>query len=245
MIRKIINKRILILNILVSVLAGVFTVLVRYDWVLNDTAYNNFLFIHDDDISSIGFHTFISVMNVILMFPFAMAMLSDHKKANEIYILPRIANSVRFYFIKFFLVLLLCFAESLFYNTALLITYCSLGDIAEPVKQLLIIYIYTVIINFLVALIFAEIMQLIETMLNEKSALILVIFLFCASVVCGMLFNEKIPELFITNFYFITLTFKNNLPSLKEIIISSLFLMIFSAFISVLGSFIYKRKDHI
>ena len=54
--------------------------LTRYDWAANDVLYNNFLFIHDDDINSVGFHNLISVMNVILLFPFAMEILTDHKK---------------------------------------------------------------------------------------------------------------------------------------------------------------------
>lgn len=80
MIIKIINKRTVFFTICISVLAGIFTVLTRYDWAANDVLYNNFLFIHDDDINSVGFHNLISVMNVILLFPFAMEILTDHKK---------------------------------------------------------------------------------------------------------------------------------------------------------------------
>lgn len=245
MIIKIINKRILAFNILISALAGIFTVLVRYDWALNDVSYNNFLFIHDDDISSVGFHTLISVMNVILLFPFAMAMLSNHKKTNEIYILPRLTNSVCFYFIKFLQISLLCFVESLCYNTAMLLLYCCLGAIAEPVKQLLIIYIYTVVINFLIALTFVAIMQLFETIVNEKIALILIIVVFCACVVCGLLFNGKLSEVFITNYYFVTLTFKNDQLLLNKIITSLALPLITTSLISIFGSFLYKRSDHV
>lgn len=245
MIRKIINKQILAFNMLTSVLTGIFTVLVRYDWALNDVSYNNFLFIHDDDISSIGFHTLISVMNVVLLFPFAMAMLSDHKKTNLIYVLPRLSNSVCFYFIKFLQIALLCFIESLCYNTAMLLLYCFLGAIAEPVKQLLIIYIYTVVINFLIALTFVAIMQLFETIVNEKIALILIIVLFCACVVCGLLLNGKLSEVFMTNYYFVTLTFENYQPLLDKIITSLALPLIITSLISILGSFIYKRSDHI
>lgn len=159
MIIKIINKRTVFFTICISALAGIFTVLTRYDWAANDVLYNNFLFIHDDDINSVGFHNLISVMNVILLFPFAMEILTDHKKTNEIYIVSRMSNSIRFYFIKFLQISLLCFLESFIYNTILLIVYCSLGSIAEPTKQLICIYLYTVIVNFLIALTFFAIMQ--------------------------------------------------------------------------------------
>ena len=245
MIIRITNKRIIIFTLVISVLAGIFTLIIRYDWALNDVSYNNFLFIHDDDINSVGFHTLISVMNVILLFPFAMEMLTDHKKTNEIYIVSRMSNSIRFYFIKFLQMALLCFLESLFYNTALLTFYCSVGKIAEPGKQLISIYLYTVIVNFLITLTFIAIMQLLSIIINEKIALVLIIVFFCICVTCGLKITNRISNICITNYYFITLTFTNNPPSLNRIALSLALPLIITSSITVSGSFLYKHTDHL
>ncbi len=245
MIIKITNKRILVFAMLISVLAGIFTVFVRYDWTLDNSVYNNFLYLHDDDINSIGFHTLISVMNIILFFPLAMEMLTDHKATNEIYIVSRMSNSVRFYFIKFLQISLLCFIESLCYNTVLLAVYCGLGEIAEPYKQLVNIYIYTVIVNFLIALTFIALMQFLSIIINEKIALLLIIAFFCVCVITGFKLTSKISNICITNYYFITSTFADNPPSLNRIVLSLALPLIITGLITVSGSFIYKHSDHI
>lgn len=245
MILKIINKRAVFFTIYISAFAAILTVLTRYDWATKNVLYNNFIFIHDDDINSIGFHTLISVMNVILLFPFAMEILTDHKKTNEIYIVSRMSNSIRFYFLKFLQLALLCFLESFIYNTAMLIVYCALGTIAEPIKQLIIIYLYTVIVNFLIALTFIAIMQLFSIIINEKIALILIIMIFCICVICGLNFTNNISNICVTNYYFITSTFTNNLPSLMRIALSFALPLIITSLITVSGSFVYKHTDHL
>lgn len=245
MIIKITNKRILVFTMLISAFAGIFTVFVRYDWALNDIIYNNFLFLHDDDINSIGFHTLISVMNVILLFPLAMELLTDHKTTNEIYIVSRMSSSVRFYFIRFSQLSLLCFIESLFYNTMLLTVYCSLGEIAEPDKQLISIYIYTVIVNFLIELTFIALMQLLSIIINEKIALLFIIAFFCICVIAGFKLTGKFQNICITNYYFITSTFANNPPSLNRIVYSVALPFTITGLITISGSIIYKHRDHI
>lgn len=244
MIIKIINKRTVFFTICISALAGIFTVLTRYDWAANDVLYNNFLFIHDD-INSVGFHNLISVMNVILLFPFALEILTDHKETNEIYIVSRMLNSIRFYLIKFVQMSLLCFLESFIYNTILLIVYCCLGTIAEPTKQLICIYLYTVIVNFLIALTFIAIMQFFSIIINEKIALVLIIVLFCVCVTCGLRFTNSISNICITNYYFITSTFTNNPPSFNRIALSLALPLIITSLIAVSGSFVYKHADHL
>lgn len=245
MIIKTFNKRILIFASFISVLLGVFVVMVRYDWALNDSLYNNFLFLHDDDTTSMGFHTFITVMNVILLFPFAMELLTDHKSTNEIYIVSRMSNSVKFYYFKFFQLIILSLAESIFYNSALLITYCSLGNISEDSGQLKQIIVYSILINFLVALTFMAVMQISQTLANEKTALILVILLFCLCVLLGFKMPNNSANFWITNYYFITPVFStNNLYSVSFAAALTLPAAI-TFLITIIGSIIYKHKDHI
>lgn len=244
MIIKITNKRIILFTVIISALAGVFTVFARYDCSINNIVYNNFLFLHDDDISSVGFHTLISIMNVILLFPFAMEMLTNHKTTNEIYIVSRMINSVRFYYVKFFQVLILCFIENLCYNTVIIVSYCCLGKIAEPFNQLVDIYIYTVIVNFLIVLTFNAIMQAISVVINEKVALLTIIVLFCFCVIVGIKNTRNYIEMCITNYYFVSLTFTADFLSSKRIMFSLALPLIITIIVSTCGSIIYKCSDH-
>lgn len=243
MIIKITNKRILILTMLISVFAGIFVVFCRYDWTFNSAEYNNFLFIHDDDINTVGFHTFISVMNVILLFPMVMELLTDHKETNEIYIVSRISSPVKFYFIKFIQIALMCFVESFCYNTSLCMFYCSLGTVNETLKQLISIYVYTVIIGFLIAMVFATTMQLLEIFLNERIVLVLIIVLFCVHVVSGLMLTHT--EICITNYYFISLVFAGGILPLKQIVISLVVPLIFIIITAIFGGYLYKHSDRI
>ena len=69
------------------------------------------------------------------------------------------SNSISLLFYKISADIAIMFFRKFIYNTILLIVYCSLGSIAEPTKQLICIYLYTVIVNFLIALTFFAIMQ--------------------------------------------------------------------------------------
>lgn len=244
MIAKITNRRIVLFALLTAATAGLFTAFMRYDWVLGDPAFNNFIYIHDDDVETVGFHTVISIMNIILLFPFALELLTDHK-ATEIYIVSRMASSVRFYCIRFAQMLMLCFAESLCYNTALLAVYCCAGTIAEPTKQLAALYAYAVISGFLTALVFVAIMQLLAVVLSEKNTLIITVALFCVCVVISLKLADKAPNLLFTNNYFLTRVFAadNILP--KQIICAVALPLAATGITVAVGSCIYKHTDHL
>lgn len=236
MILKICDKRVFSHTAVVAIACAIFTAFARFDSVNND-----FLYFHDYEVD-IEFNTLISVMNVVLFFPFAMLMLVDRKKTNEIYIVPRISNSSKFYFIKFFQLLLLCFVQSLIYNLSLFLIYCIL---CENRKEILFLLTYTIIADLAVELVFVSVMQLLSVLINEKIALLLTIASFCACTFAGLITAKPWSYLFVTNYYFISFAFSYYQSDFKYILLSLALPLVLISVIVVPASVIYKKKDHI
>lgn len=249
MIIRLINKKAVLICAALSLVCGLFIFLTRYSFYYSDPMCNNFLYIHDSDLTSVDLNLMLSITNILLMFPFAAELLTYNKSTNEIYIVSRMADSARFYFIKFSQLALLCLIESAVYNATVLIAYCVFGAPAESGGKLAGIFLYTVAVNFLVGLAFSAVLQLMETLADAKAALILIIIVFCLFVFLGFQLPEDLAGYWITNFYFITPTFGNEsaVPPPFEISVPAAVLIPagITAAITVTGSMIYKHKDHI
>lgn len=249
MIIRLINKKSVLICAAVSFISGVFIFLSRYTFGYEDPLYNNFLYIHDGDLTDLDFHLLLSVLNIVLLFPFATELLTYHKSTNEIYIVSRMSNSARFYYIKFSQLALLCFAQSTVYNSSILTAYCLLGHPAESRSSLAGMFLYAVAVSFFVSLVFVSFLQLLETLINAKTALILVIIIFCLSVLSGFKLPKEIAQYWPSNVYFITPFFASKATLSLSFSVSAcaafLIPIAITAAITAAGSMIYKRKDHI
>lgn len=244
MVFKILNKKTFLFCSIVSVLIGIAVCLTGYDIISADSLLNSYVYIHDGNIYEFDITIFKNILNVAVLFPFVLQLLTDHKKTNEIYIVSRMANSSKFYYIRFFHIALLCLTESIMYNLGILVTYLSLGK-AESNEHLIKILAYTVLINFLVAFLFSSLLQLFSVIVNEKASLALIILLFFICFTAGFFIPDKISNLWVSNFYFVTPVFKQNvLYSTPPYILISETLLI-TAGISIIGSLIYRKSDRL
>lgn len=241
---KLINKKTFLFCGLISILLGITVCIMDYDTILFDPQINNFTNIHDGNINEFDVQLFSKVLNVLVIFPFVLQILTDHKATNEIYIVSRMSNSSRFYYVRFIQIAILCLFESLIYNSSMLVTYLVLGK-SETLQKLALIVAYSILINFLVSLVFASLIQLFSVVLNEKAALSMIILLFCFCFIGGFFVPNKISAIWITNFYFITPIFKESVLYSANGYLTIIASSVTAAIITAIGSFIYRRKDHI
>lgn len=244
MVFKILNKKTFLFCSIVSILIGIAVCLTGYDIISADLKLNSYVNIHDGDIYEFNIMIFKNILNVAVLFPFVLQLLTDHKKTNEIYIVSRMANSSKFYYIRFFHIALLCLTESIMYNLGILITYLSLGK-SESNEKLIEILAYTVFINFLVTFLFSSLLQLFSVILNEKASLALIMLLFFICFTAGFFIPNRISNLWVSNFYFVTSVFNQTaLYSTPPYILIAETLII-TAGISIIGSLIYRKSDRL
>lgn len=248
MITRLLNKKAVLICAALSFAAGMFIFLSRYDFYFADPAANNFAYLHDGDITGFDFYLLLSVINAVLLFPFAADIISYKKSANEIYIVPRMANSAKFYYIKFLQLVFLCLVHSFIYNGSILAFYCAFGGGSESAARLAAMFFYAAFADFAVELVFAALLQLAQTTADIKAALIFVITVFLLCTFAGLRLPAGAAKYWITNFYFVTPAFADAqpLPAPFEVSPAAALICVPAAMaFAAAGSIIYKRKDHI
>lgn len=244
MIFKLMHKRTLLLSIGLAALCSALLVLMRYDGVLYDPAYNNFLQLHDGELENFAYSAFADVLHFILALPLLANLFSAHRNTNTVYILPRFSSLQKWFYIKTAEGVFACFLESMAYHLSMLIIYCMLGKTAEDGKELVLQWVTAVLFTWLALSFHSVVTNILTLYLPDVFAVIIgAVFLFISTGI-GYYLPPAVGQYVFMNPVFITRFFDGSGYYKYPVYVYLLLAVAKIVVLTIVGSRIYKHCDH-
>lgn len=244
MIFKLMHKRTLLLSIGLAALCSVLLVLMRYDSVLYNPAYNNFLQLHDGEMEDFAYSVFADILHFILALPLFVHLFSAHRSTNTVYLLPRLSSLQKWFYIKTAESVFACFLESMAYHLSMLITYCILGKTAEGSRVLFLQWVTAVLFTWSALSFISVFTNILTLYFPDVFALILGALFLIIYAGIGYDLPSAVGQYVFINPVFITRFFDGSGYYEYPVYVYLLLAVAKIVVLTIVGSRIYKHCDH-